>query len=234
MLVLMKTLICSSLLLLSTALYANEANVVEQLKKYYPNLKVKNIQKTEVTGFYSALLDGKVVYVDEKAEHLFAGNLLRLKDQKNLTKALVVKDQVFFKSLPLENAIKVVKGTGEHQLIVFSDPNCPYCKKLDKELNQLNNVTIYTFLYPVLMPSIVPAKKVWCSQNREIAWHLLIRQRVIPSVDETCQNPIQENLVLGKKLGIEGTPGLIFADGFQTAGFHTALEIEQIWQERGL
>lgn len=214
--------------------FANVDTVRENIKKQYPNLKISNIQKTEMPGLYSANLDQQIIYLGEDGQHMFVGSMIRLKDQKNLTKDLVLgQNSIDWKQLPLKDAIKTVKGNGRHVLAVFSDPNCPYCKQLEPELDKLKDVTIYTFIYPLKPQSIVVSRQVWCAPNQSYSWKKLIEQGVKPTV-ASCTNPIDRNLELGKKLGFNGTPTLIFANGFKLVGARSAEEIQAVWKELGL
>lgn len=214
--------------------FANVDSVRENIKKQYPNLKISNIQKTEMPGLYSANLDQQIIYVGEDGQHMFVGSMIRLKDQKNLTKDLVLgQNSIDWNQLPLKDAIKTVKGSGEHVLAVFSDPNCPYCKQLEPELDKLKDVTIYTFIYPLKPQSIVVSRQVWCAPNQSYSWKKLIQQGVRPTV-ASCANPIDRNLELGKRLGFNGTPTLIFANGFKLVGARSAEEIQAVWKELGL
>lgn len=214
--------------------FANVDSVRENIKKQYPNLKISNIQKTEMQGLYSANLDQQIIYVGEDGQHMFVGSMIRLKDQKNLTKDLVLgQNSVDWNQLPLKDAIKTVKGSGQHVLAVFSDPNCPYCKQLEPELDKLKDVTIYTFIYPLKPQSIVVSRQVWCAPNQSYSWKKLIQQGVRPTV-ASCANPIDRNLELGRKLGFNGTPTLIFANGFKLVGARSAEEIQAVWKELGL
>jgi thiol:disulfide interchange protein DsbC len=214
--------------------FANVDSVRENIKKQYPNLKISNIQKTEMPGLYSANLDQQIIYVGEDGQHMFVGSMIRLKDQKNLTKDLVLgQNSIDWNQLPLKDAIKTVKGSGQHVLAVFSDPNCPYCKQLEPELDKLKDVTIYTFIYPLKPQSIVVSRQVWCAPNQSYSWKKLIQQGVRPTV-ASCANPIDRNLELGKRLGFNGTPTLIFANGFKLVGARSAEEIQAVWKELGL
>lgn len=214
--------------------FANVDSVRENIKKQYPNLKISNIQKTEMQGLYSANLDQQIIYVGEDGQHMFVGSMIRLKDQKNLTKDLVLgQNSIDWNQLPLKDAIKTVKGSGQHVLAVFSDPNCPYCKQLEPELDKLKDATIYTFIYPLKPQSIVVSRQVWCAPNQSYSWKKLIQQGVKPTVT-SCANPIDRNLELGKKLGFNGTPTLIFANGFKLVGARSAEEIQAVWKELGL
>lgn len=220
---------------LSSIACANVTTLSNSLAKNYPKLKITNLKPTEVTGLYSGHLDNQVIYVDEQGQHLMLGSMIRLKDQKNLTKDLVLgMNTINFNQLPLQDAIKTVKGTGLHKIAVFSDPNCPYCKTLEGNLSQLKNVTIYTFMYPIKAQSVESSKKVWCSFNKEYAWKSLIQQGIQPNVAATCANPIERNLQLGNRLGLQGTPAIIFSNGIKLTGAYSAAEIEKIWKELGI
>ena len=218
----------------SAMIFANVETLKNNLNQQYPNIHVSNIQATEMTGLYSANLDNQIIYLDENAQHMFIGSMVRLKDQKNLTKDLVLKqNSIDWKQLPLKDAIKTVKGNGKQQLAIFSDPNCPYCKKLEAELDKLNDVTIYTFIYPLKAQSITVSKSIWCDPNQAYAWKNLLQKNVQPK-EKTCTNPIDRNLELGKKLGIEGTPTQIFGNGLKMVGGRSAEDIQLIWKELGL
>lgn len=215
--------------------FASVDNVKVKLAKQYPNIQISDLQATEMSGLYSGTLDHQIVYVDENAQYLFVGSMIRLKDQRNLTKDLAMtKNIVDFKKLPFSDAIKTVKGNGQHQIAVFSDPNCPYCKTLEANLASLNNVTIYTFMYPIKAQSVLPSKKVWCSANKDYAWKNLIQKSIQPTATADCPTPIERNLELGKKLGLQGTPAIIFSNGYKVMGAYPATEIEKIWQQAGL
>lgn len=221
---------------------ANVDSVKSKLAQQYPNVKIDNIQATEMQGMYSANLDGQVVYINQQAQHIFVGSMIRIKDQHNLSKDLVQQRStatlsnasIDYAQLPLQDAIKTVKGNGQRSLVVFSDPNCPYCKTLDNHLAQLNNVTIYTFLYPLKSQSIQPSKQVWCSSNRSYAWKNLIQNNRQPTAAANCDTPIERNLALGQRLGLHGTPAIIFANGHRVMGAYPAKEIEKLWQQMGL
>ena len=219
---------------ISAFTYANIDTLKNNLSQHYPKLHIRDIQPTEMVGLYSAHLDDQIIYLDEKAQYLFSGSMIRLKDQKNLTQDLALKQHsIDWEKLPLQDAIKTVKGNGKHQLVIFSDPNCPYCKKLDAELDKLNDVTIYTFIYPLKTQSLAVSKQVWCEANRAYAWKNLMQKGRQPQV-QSCANPIERNLVLGQKIGAVGTPTLIFANGLRIVGGRSAEEIQQIWTELGL
>lgn len=209
----------------------NVETIENHLKQHYPLLKIDNVKRTEVQGIYSASMDGQIIYVSEDAEHVMLGPMLRLKDQKNLTKELAMKQNpVDWASLPLQDAIKTVRGTGKRQLAVFSDPNCPYCKHLEEDLKKLTDVTIYTFIFPIKPQSVAVSKNVWCSENRAYVWQNLMEKGQQPK-KKSCDHPIDRNLALGKKLGLNGTPALIFSNGWKVMGAVSANEMEIIFKQ---
>jgi thiol:disulfide interchange protein DsbC len=230
-----KTMVAVVAALASWSSFAGVEQVKTNLAKQHPELKIQNIQATEMPGIYSGSMDGQVVYLGENAQHMLVGSMIRLKDQQNLTKDLILKqNSVDWKKLPLQDAVKTVRGTGKRQLAIFSDPNCPYCKQLEAELKKLDNVTIYTFIYPIKPQSVAPSKAVYCAKDQSYAWENLIAKGIAPAGNKSCANPIERNLKLGQALGVKGTPTIIFSNGFKTSGGFPAEQIELIWKEFGL
>ncbi|MBF7696677.1 DsbC family protein [Acinetobacter rathckeae] len=220
--------------LLCQAVYADVQNLTQQIHLKYPQLHLTQIANTPIQHLYSAQLDGQVVYLDESAEYLFTGAILRLKDQKNITQALSQKSSSLWSMLPLQDAIQIVKGTGQHQIAVFSDPNCPYCQQFERELSRLNNVTVYLFMYPLRTQSVKLTKQVWCSPNASYTWQKLMQQGIYPTATTHCEQPIERNLALGHRLGFDGTPTIIFANGEKNIGLLSATQIQDFWQQHGL
>lgn len=230
-----KTLAFALVSFISSLTLANVDTVKTNLSKQHPNLKIENIQATDMKGIYSGSMDGQVVYLGEDAQHILVGSMYRLSDQKNLTKDLVLEqNSIDWKKLPLQEAVKSVRGNGKRQIAIFSDPNCPYCKQLEAEINKLNDVTIYTFIYPIKTQSIAVSKQVFCEKDPTLAWSNLISKGIQPSSNKSCANPIERNLSLGKSLGLNGTPAIVFSNGFKVMGVRSAPEIQQIWKELGL
>lgn len=230
-----KTLAFALVSFISSLSLANVDTVKSNLSKQHPKLNIENIQATDMKGIYSGSMDGQVVYVGEDAQHILVGSMYRLSDQKNLTKDLVLKqNSIDWKKLPLQDAVKSVRGNGKRQIAIFSDPNCPYCKQLETELSKLNDVTIYTFIYPIKNQSIAVSKQVFCEKAPALAWSNLISKGIQPSSKNTCANPVERNLSLGKSLGLNGTPAIIFSNGFKVMGAHPAQDIEKMWKELGL
>jgi thiol:disulfide interchange protein DsbC len=206
------------------------AAVVEKFKTMYPKTTFKEIRKSQVSGLYEVVMGENIAYTDESGRYFVFGHLYDMRQQVDLTaqRKLDSKKTDF----PLQNlgqAIKTVRGDGSRSVAVFSDPDCPYCKQLEGELARLDNVTIYTFLYP--LESLHPEAKtkavsVWCAPNRAKAWGELMLAGKKPKL-VACNNPVNDNLVLGSKLGVVGTPSLIATDGRFLPGSASAEKIDQ-------
>ena len=222
---------CSSFVL---AQGGKTADIQQRFQKLYPELSVHSVTATPLAGMYELVLgdkgDYQVVYTDDKVGYLFTGDMIDLKTKQSLSEQRMSElTRIDVKQLPLQNALKDVRGNGQHQLVVFSDPDCPYCKQLEKELAKVNNVTIYTFLFPLteLHPNAErKARQIWCGKDQLAAWHAQMRDGKAPSGSDKCANPIADNIALGHKLGFSGTPTLIFADGSVVPGALPADGIE--------
>lgn len=213
----------------STA-HAGEAEIRAALTKSFPGIQVNSVSKSAVKGLYEVVADStQVIYADENGEHIVIGEMMRTTDKRNLTRERTDKLlEVKWDSLPLKDAIKVVRGKGSRKFAVFSDPDCPYCRKAEVEFAKLDDVTIYVFLYPLDMHPDAGRKSrlVWCSKDRSAAWLDLMLKGVQPSGKGECANPLDENLALGRKLRIDGTPAVIFTNGKRVPGYVDAGRLE--------
>lgn len=209
-----------------------EAAIRKALQERYPNIPLKTVSPSPVPGLYEVVVGGQVVYVDEKADYLLPGPLVDTRSKANLTKQrLEDMNKVDFSSLPLDKAIAITHGKGERKLAVFTDPDCPFCKQLEKELALLDNVTVYVFMYPLaeLHPQApAHAKAIWCSADRSRSWQDYLLEGKAPSAAGTCDNPVEDILALGQKLNVNGTPALIFANGKRKEGALPAAQIEDL------
>lgn len=214
--------------LYSSCLYAGEATVKDALHKNYPQLgKIEKVNKTHILGLYEVITRDQLLYTDEKVQYLINGNIYELKSMRNLTEERA--RQLFavdFNALPFELAIKRVKGDGQRKMAYFTDPNCGYCKKLEQELKNIDNVTLYLFMYPLFQGSDEKVKAVWCSKDQIKAWDDLMLNNVRPQAS-TCDAPSGKVLELGRKLNVSGTPALIFADGVVVPGYMPAPDLEK-------
>lgn len=215
---------------------AGEADLRQAFEARFPGSKVVSVSKTPLPGIYEVVADGnQLAYVDEKAEYLMMGEVIDLKARRNLTREKMDDlTRIRFDNLPVQNAIKFVKGAGKRQLAVFSDPDCPFCKKLEPELAKLDNVTIHVFPLPIasLHPDAAQrAKQVWCSKDRAQSWLDLMLKGKQPGKASDCKNPVDDNIALGQKLGVSGTPTLVFANGKRVPGYIPADRIEALLKE---
>jgi len=224
--------LAATLLLTAAQAQANESVIRKALTQQFPGAQISSIKPTPYSGLFEVYLDGQLVYVDAKAQYVFAGDVIDLKSRSNLTQARLNQLQaVDWNSLPLNNALKTVKGNGERKLVVFSDVDCPYCRKFETELDKVDNITVYTFLYPIegLHPKAVQAsKQIWCAPDRNKAWETYITGGGLPKNDGQCANPVDATIALGNKLKISGTPTIIFANGQRVPGMVPAVQLERL------
>lgn len=217
-------------LFLSQAGFANEAQVKKGVEAWLGSNgpKVESVRKTGALGLYEVMVDGELLYTDEKVTHLILGQIIEAQSRKNLTEERKQKlSQIKFSDLPLDLAVKQVKGNGKRLLATFEDPNCSYCKKLAQELQGLNDVTIYTFVYPILSPdSNEKAKNIWCASDRVRAWNDFMINGQAPA-SKNCNHPTEKVVALGRKLNIRGTPTMFFADGSRVPGYMPMATLEK-------
>lgn len=210
---------------------ASEATVKAALIKKYPEIPVESVVKTPVAGIYEVFAGGQLIYTDENASYLFVNaSLIDSEKKVNLTEERMSKlTAIRFEQLPLNLAVKRVRGKGTRKLAYFADPNCGYCKKFEQDLKAINDVTIYTFLYPVLGPdSTEKAKSIWCSRDRIKAWDDQLVNGIAPTAATTCDtSAIDKTLAFGKQKNITGTPTMFFADGQRVPGAIPGEMIEQ-------
>ncbi len=215
---------------------ANEAQLKKAIQVAYPKFKVESVIKTPYAGLYEVFMNGQIVYTDEKLTFLIAeGRLVDPKTKKDITgERLAELTKIDFNALPLDKAIKVVKGNGSRKIAVFSDVDCPYCKRLEQnELSYIDDVTIYTFLYPLeeLHPNAAEKSKlIWCADDRIEAWNNWIFENKLPSKAGNCKVPLEEIGQLARKIGVTSTPTLIFSDGKRIMGALPYKKIEEAMQ----
>ena len=206
-----------------------EAIIKRTLEDRLGGIKIEAVAKTPYLGLYEVRLDGELLYTDEKMNYLFSGNIIDAKTMQNITeKRLRDLTAIKWEDLPLDSAVKTVRGNGKRILAVFSDPNCPYCKRFEKDLAKVDNITVYTFLYPILsQDSHDKTKAVWCSADKSKAWNDLMLNNTVP-VAARCDTPIEKNVELGRKYRVTGTPTLVFANGTRVPGAIPAEQIEKL------
>ncbi|WP_447778689.1 DsbC family protein [Variovorax boronicumulans] len=221
-----------ALLTLSTA-GAGEAEIRKNLPTHIPQLPpIEEVTKTPVPGLYEVRVGGsQLLYTDEQGNYLLQGSLIDAKTRRNLTEERVEKlTAVAFDKLPLKDAIKIVRGNGKRKVAVFEDPNCGYCKRFEKDMKKVDNVTVYMFLYPVLgADSTAKSRDIWCSKDPGKAWADWMESSVKPAAAATSCNvtALERNVEFGRKYNITGTPTLIFTDGSRVPGAIPAEQVEK-------
>ena len=210
--------------------FADEDALREIMKNTYPELPIKSIQKTDYNDLYEVFIGSQIIYTNDTFDFLIVeGRVVDPKTKIDLTELRLEElTQVNFEDLPLSDAIKVVKGNGKRKIAIFSDVDCPYCKRLEKrELSNINNITIYTFLYPLAIhpEAKLKSKKLWCANDRSKAWAEYIHNDNLPENSGDCKTPINKILKLGKDLGISSTPTIILSNGKRVPG---AIPYEQL------
>ena len=214
-----------------------EATAIRKtLQEKFPGAEIKGITKTGyLGGLYEVQFDDRIVYTDPKVSHVLVGAMFDVGTKQNLTEERLRKlNRVSWDNLPLELAIKKVKGKGERKLVVFSDADCPYCHKLEQEMAGLDNVTIYTFLFPIdqLHPEAAQkSKQIWCSPDRTKAWDEFFVSGTVPDNKGDCSNPVAATQALGQKLRIQATPTMILADGSILPGAVPLARLEAAMKE---
>ena len=225
------TALALSLLTFSAA-HADIQTVQKNLKNNFPDIPVKSVTVSPVKDIYEVYMGGRIVYTNDEAKLFFVGNLIDLKAQKNITEQREqVLTSIDVNKLPLTQAIKHVKGKGERTLYIFSDPDCPYCQKLEKELTKIDNVTIYLFLYPIssLHPNAVNiANQIWCSKDQYQTWQNYLLNQKKPAKNVNCQSPVNQNIQLARSLEIDGTPSFFLKDGSRISGVRSSDQIEAL------
>lgn len=210
------------------------ARIRAALKERIPKLTVVELHNTQLPGVYEVLSPDGITYTDAGANYVMMGQLIETQTHRNLTQdSWLAFNHVDFASLPLSLAIKWTRGSGARQIAVFADPQCPYCQELEADLAKLDDITVYTFLYPLedLHPGATErAHQIWCAADRQAAWTTWMRKREIPAAaaHQCTGDPIKQLAALGEKLHIETTPTIIFRSGLRATGLPSAGSFVQL------
>ena len=223
-----KILISLFLFTLWTSAHAGENEIRKSLQSKFPGIgKLEHIVKSPYAGLYEVVIDGQLLYTDPKGDYIFEGNIIETKSRRNLSEERRrVIFAVDFDKLPLDLAVKKVKGNGKRRLAIFTDPNCSFCRRLEKELSGISDVTLYLFMYPIFPGSDEIVRNVLCSGNPIKAWDDWMLSNIAPAKAE-CKTQTDKVLALGQKLHVNGTPNLIFGSGIQSPGLLPAEELEK-------
>jgi thiol:disulfide interchange protein DsbC len=210
---------------------ADETTIRNNIAQRLPDFpKIDEISKTAIPGLYELRIGTELLYSDEEGNYLIDGTVTETRTRVNLTAARLNKlNAIDFSSLPLADALVWKQGAGTRRIAVFADPNCGYCKKLERDLQQVKDVVVYTFLIPILGgDSPEKAKNIWCAKDNIRVWRDLMLNGTTPgSISSKCETPIERNLALGQKHRINGTPAIVFEDGTRVPGAMSAEQIEK-------
>ncbi|MEY4112181.1 MAG: hypothetical protein RL082_682 [Pseudomonadota bacterium] len=214
----------------SSVFALNEKQIRTEIQKRLgTSANVRNVTPSPIPGLFEVQVNNEIFYTDSNAKYLIQGEMVELASGNNLTtKRQEDINRIKWSDLPQAQAFKVVRGNGSRQIAVFSDPNCGYCKRLEKTLQQLDNVTIYNYLIPILSAdSALKSKQIWCAADQQKVWNDWMLNNLGPSGKSDCANPIDRNLTLAKNYGINGTPTIFFTDGSRFPGAVQLADIEK-------
>jgi len=221
---------CSLIFLVGVVNAQSEQQVRSELqKKIGPNTKIKSVSQSPISGIYEVLVGNEVFYTDANSKYLIQGEIIEIATGKNITEQKQADlNRIKWTELNPSNALKVVRGNGSRQLAIFSDPNCGYCKRLDKSLQQLDNVTVYTYLIPILSAdSAQKSKQIWCAADPQKSYVDWMINGIAPSGKSDCSTPLDKNMAFAKTYGITGTPTIFFTDGSRFPGAVQITDIEK-------
>ena len=224
------------LALCSLGAIAQEAVIRKNMAERVPQLKpIDEVSKTGIPGLYELRVNGTdIYYTDAQANYLIQGSLIDTKQRRNLTEERVEKlTAVKFDSLPFNDAFVIVRGKGERKLAVFEDPNCGYCKRFERDLQKVDNVTVYMFLYPILgNDSTEKSKAIWCAKDKAKAWQdWMVREQALPQGGSCDTSALARNVEMGRNYKITGTPTLFFTNGARVPGAIETKQIEKLLAE---
>jgi thiol:disulfide interchange protein DsbC len=220
--------------LLATGLaLAQEAVIRKNLAERLPNFpKIDEVSKTPIPGIYEIRIGTEILYTDEQGSYILQGSLVDTRTRANLTEERIEKlTAIDFSKLPLKDAVVIKQGTGARKLAVFVDPNCGYCKRFERDLATVKDVTIYTFLYPILGPdSTVKSKDIWCAKDAAKSWRGWMVDNVAPTknIGSCDTSAIDRNIAMGQKYRVQGTPALVFENGVRKPGALPAAQVEAL------
>jgi thiol:disulfide interchange protein DsbC len=230
-----KTLLLTLLAALSMGAVAQEATIRKNLAERLPNLpKIDEVSKTPMPGLYEVRVNqSEIFYTDEKGNFLIQGSLIDTQARVDLTEQRVEKlTAIAFKDLPLKDAFTIVRGNGKRKMAVFEDPNCGYCKRFERDLVKIDNVTVHVFLYPILSAdSGEKSRNIWCAKDKSKAFLDWMVRDVTPPAATCDAAAVARNVEFGKKARITGTPTIIFADGSRVPGAIDTARIEKFLTE---
>lgn len=215
---------------------AQDATIRKNLSQRLPGMpKIDEIRRTPMNGLFEVRMGNEIVYTDADGSHLIQGQLVDTRSRRDLTQERLDKlNAIAFDSLPLKDAFTIVRGNGKRKLAVFEDPNCGYCKRFERDLINVNDITVYLFLMPILgADSTEQSRNVWCSKDKAKAWTDLMTadKPAAPSSPGCDTSALTRNVEFGRKMRITGTPTLVFANGNRVPGAISAAQVEKLLAE---
>jgi thiol:disulfide interchange protein DsbC len=228
-------------LLLSSIALADEAAIRRVLEPKLGGVKIEGIEPSPLPGLYEVRFRSpnggmQVIYVDATGAYVIQGHILDLRRDRDLTEERLRKlNAIKFESLPLDLAVKVQRGNGKRMLAMFSDPYCPACRQFERALAQIDNITVYVFMYPVIRPENADhSRMVWCAPDRAKAWLELAAAPTpkVPNAAPTCGDPVDKVLQLGRRLGVNSTPTLVLTNGERVTGGLSAADLKELLDQR--
>jgi thiol:disulfide interchange protein DsbC len=232
---LFKTTLFAVLTALSLGAWAQEATIRKNLAERLPNLpKIDEISKTPMPGLFEVRFNGTdLFYTDAQGNFLLQGSLIDTRSRVDLTEQRVNKlTAIAYSDLPVKDAFTIVRGNGKRKMAVFEDPNCGYCKRFERDLVKIDNVTVHLFLYPILgADSVEKSRNIWCAKDKTKAWNDWMLEDITPAEAKCDTAALQRNVEFGRKARITGTPTIIFADGSRVPGAIPADRIEKFLTE---
>ena len=226
-----KKILLAIALIATFGAFAQEAVIRKNLLERIPQLqKIDEVNKSPIAGLFEIRVNGtEIYYTDAEGNYLVQGNLIDTKQRRNLTEERIEKlTAISFSDLPIKDAFTIVRGNGKRKLAVFEDPNCGYCKRFERDLQKVDNVTIHMFLYPILSAdSTEKSKNIWCAKDKTKAWQDWMVRDQSPKTQSCDTSAIERNVELGRKYKITGTPTLVFLDGTRIPGAISAAEGEK-------
>jgi len=217
--------------LLAAGARADEASIRKNLAERLPQMgKIDEVGKTPMTGLFEVRVGSDLYYTDADGNYLLHGQLIDTKRQQNLTEERQEKLlAIDFSALPLKDAFTIVRGNGKRKIALFEDPNCGYCKRFERDLQKVDNVTVYLFLYPILGPdSTEKSRNLWCSRDKAKAWQDWMVRDALPAAASCDAAALARNVEFGRKHKISGTPTMLFADGTRVPGAIPAQQVEKL------
>ena len=234
----LKTLFVAALLFAGAAA-ANEAAIRKALEPKLGGARIEGVQPAPVAGLWEVRVRTdsgvQLLYTDAAGAYLIEGTIHDLRSDRNLTEERLRRlNAIKFESLPLDQAVKIQRGSGRRVMVMFSDPYCPYCQQFEQTLQKIDDITVYVFMYPVIRPQNADhSKAVWCSPDRAKAWLDLALLHKRPAAAASCDNPVEKNLELGRSLRINSTPTLILVNGERIAGGLPMADLHDMLEQAG-